>query len=105
MILAGLGGTPGTVSAIRQLLALGADPTLTDVEGWNCFHWAGFHGSLSAAKELCSSLETAIDLLQVTDKEGNTPAETAVKEGNSTVADHYKSILGSSVPTDSKKDK
>lgn len=97
MILSGL-ATPGTQSAIRQVMALGADVKKTDVEGWNCLHWAGFHGSVTAAKEL--STETA--LLSVKDKEGNTPAETARKEGNIVVAEIFEKAFSE---MDTKKDK
>jgi hypothetical protein len=97
MILSGL-GSPATQSAIRQVLALGADAAMTDVEGWNCLHWAGFHGSTTAAKELAT--ETA--LLSVKDKEGNTPAETARKEGNVAVAEIFENAYSVS---DTKKDK
>ena len=97
MILAGLKST-ATPSAIRNVLALGADVTMTDVEGWNCLHWAGFHGSILAAKELC----TETDLLNMTDKEGNTPSATARKEGNTSVAEIFDSAY---VKKDKKKEK
>jgi hypothetical protein len=51
MILSGL-NAKGTASAIRQVKELGGDPAITDAEGWNCLHWAAFHGSIEAAKEL-----------------------------------------------------
>lgn len=104
MILSGLGAAPGTASAIRHVLGLGADVAMTDVEGWNCYHWAGFHGSIIAAKELLSLTDSIPQLLSVKDKEGNTPAETARKEGNTAVADLYEAALLSS-KNDTKKDK
>jgi Phosphate transport (Pho88) len=97
MILSGI-GSETSKSAIRQVLALGADVTMTDVEGWNCLHWAGFHRSIIAAKEL----STQSALLLVKDKEGHTPAETARKEGNNAVAEILEQALTES---DTKKDK
>ena len=81
MILSGLGAVKGTASAIRQAINLGANPAVTDKEGWNALHWAAFHGSPQAAKELVKD----ITLLEATDKEGITPLETAKKENNTEV--------------------
>jgi len=89
MILAGLGAS-GTTSAIRTLKELGADPAITDKEGWNALHWAAFHGSLTAAMELKSERE----LLLVKDKDGNTPVDTARKENNHSIADTFEAALG-----------
>ena len=83
MILAGL-NCPGAVAAIQNVVhELEADVNITDKDGWNCLHWAAFHGSLSAATELrdCTAC------LKVKDKEGKTPSETARSEGNTDVAD------------------
>jgi ankyrin repeat protein len=82
MILCGL-GAKGTVSAIRQVKELGGDPFLLDVEGWNALHWAAFHGSLEAAKALGEDVDK---LGAVTDKEGKTPLDHAMAEGNDAVA-------------------
>ena len=81
MILAGLGQVKGTASAIRQALKLGANAAISDKEGWNALHWAAFHGSPEAAKELAKDKS----LLETTDKEGITPLETAKKEKNEDV--------------------
>lgn len=83
MILSGLGAVKGTASAIRQAMQLGANPAITDKDGWNAMHWAGFHGNPDAARELCKA---DVSLLDVTDKEGLTPIETAKKENNNEVA-------------------
>ena len=88
MILAGL-CVPDCVSSIQKLRQLGADPALVDKEGWTACHWAGFHGNLEAAKELCTDIEQ----LSVKDKEGNTPIETARKEKNEEVAKLYQAAL------------
>lgn len=82
MILCGL-GAKGTASAIRQVKELGGDPFLLDVEGWNALHWAAFHGSLEAAKALGEDVDK---LGAVTDKEGKTPLDHAMAEGNDAVA-------------------
>jgi hypothetical protein len=81
MILSGL-QAKGTVSAIRQVKEMGGNPAIVDVEGWNALHWAGFHGSVEAAKELVK--DTA--LLSVKDKEGKLPLDMAKAEGNEDVA-------------------
>jgi len=81
MILSGL-NAKGTVSAIRQLKDLGGNPAIVDAEGWNALHWAAFHGSVDAAKELVKDAA----LLSVVDKEGKLPLEMAKAEGNDDVA-------------------
>ncbi|CAB9503739.1 Phosphate transport (Pho88) [Seminavis robusta] len=81
MVLAGLGAVKGTASAIRQAIQLGANPAMTDKEGWSALHWAAFHGSPEAARELVKD----ISLLDATDKEGLTPLEIAKKENNNVV--------------------
>ena len=81
MILAGL-NAKGTASAIRQVKELGGNPATVDVEGWNSLHWAAFHGSIEAAKELVNDPA----LLWVKDKEGKIPLDMARAEGNDDVA-------------------
>jgi ankyrin repeat protein len=81
MILSGL-NAKGTTSAMRQVQELGGNPAIVDVEGWNSLHWAAFHGSVEAAKEL-SKVTT---LLSVKDKEGKLPLQMAKAEGNEDVA-------------------
>jgi ankyrin repeat protein len=88
MILAGL-GAKGSVSAIRAVREMGADPAVVDKEGWTALHWAAFHGCLPAAQEL--SNETAI--LSIRNKEGHTPIETARQEKNESVAAVYEKAL------------
>jgi Phosphate transport (Pho88) len=90
MLLSGLGGVSGTTTAIRHVWhELGADAALTDKEGWNAAHWAAFHGSIDAAKELRKDTS----LLMVKDKEGNTPIETAKNEKNDQVASLFEEAL------------
>jgi hypothetical protein len=89
MVLAGI-GAKGTASAIRQVQELGGNPAVVDKEGWNALHWAAFHGSVEAAKELRKETK----LLTVKDKEGQTPVDSARKEGNNEVADIFEQALG-----------
>jgi ankyrin repeat protein len=89
MVLSGI-GAKGTAGAIRQVQELGGNPAVVDKEGWNALHWAAFHGSVEAAKEL----RKATYLLTVKDKEGQTPVDSARKEGNNEVADIFEKALG-----------
>lgn len=97
MILAGLSGVAGTASAIRQVQALGGNCAIVDKEGWTPLHWAAFHGSVEAAKEL---VKKESNKLKILDKEGHTPLDMARKEKNDNVAAVYEEALG-----DTKKDK
>lgn len=81
MIVSGL-NAKGVSSAIRQLKELGANPAIVDAEGWNSLHWAAFHGSVDAARELVKD----DFLLSVKDKEGKVPLDMAKSEGNTEVA-------------------
>lgn len=87
MVLAGL-NAKGTGSAIRQVKELGGNPAIVDVEGWNALHWAAFHGSLDAAKELVKDSV----LLTTKDKEGKLPLDMAKSEGNEDVAQFLESL-------------
>ena len=81
MIVSGL-NCPGVADAIRELRTkYKADVTLTDKDGWTALHWAAFHNSEIAAKELRN--EAA--LLTVKDNDGKTPFETAKAEGNNDI--------------------
>lgn len=81
MILSGLNAA-GVRNAIRQLIEIGGDPRVVDGEGWNSLHWAAFHGSLEAAKELVKDES----LMAVNDKDGKVPLDMAKSEGNTDVA-------------------
>lgn len=83
MIVAGLANINGTADAIKKLVELGADPAITDKEGWNALHWAAFHGNFDAAKELMKNNE---DCMKIKDKDGYTPSEIAKKEGNDAIS-------------------
>lgn len=88
MIMSGLGAKK-VVGAMRQMKALGADPSLVDKEGWNALHWAAFHGSAAAAKVLLDTDDfdvLAKGLHNVADKEGKTAITLAQDEGNDDVA-------------------
>jgi hypothetical protein len=83
MVMAAI-GVKSTTSAMRQMKELGADPSITDNEGWNALHWAAFHGSLDGAMFLLSKNGfNAAHLHTVKDKEGNVPLDHA-KSGNHT---------------------
>lgn len=97
MVLAGLQGVQGIPSAIRQLQSLGANSAVVDKEGWTPLHWAAFHGSVEAAKEL---VKKESKLLSIKDNDGHTPLEIAKKEKNDNVAAVYEEALG-----ETKKDK
>ena len=95
MILSGLTNTKAKTSiasAIKQVIALGGNPSITDGEGWNALHWAAFHGSVKAAKEL---YEYDGGLLEVTDKEGKLPLEMAKQEDNKDVAVYLEEVTAS----------
>jgi len=94
MILSGL-NAKGTVSAIRQVQELGGNPAITDAEGWNALHWAAFHGSIEAARELVKDSS----LISVKDKEGKMPLEMAKAEGNDDVAKFLETLIESSTPS------
>eukprot|EP00567_Pseudictyota_dubia_P016130 CAMPEP_0197436172 /NCGR_PEP_ID=MMETSP1175-20131217/3644_1 /TAXON_ID=1003142 /ORGANISM="Triceratium dubium, Strain CCMP147" /LENGTH=350 /DNA_ID=CAMNT_0042965397 /DNA_START=247 /DNA_END=1299 /DNA_ORIENTATION=+ len=82
-------GVKQTTSAMRQMKSLGADPAITDGEGWNALHWAAFHGSVDGAKFLVSETGYGginLGLDEVTDKDGKTALEHAKAEGNDAVA-------------------
>jgi len=81
MIVSGLNAA-GVRDAIRQLIEIGGDPRIVDGEGWNSLHWAAFHGSLAAAKELVKDES----LISVKDNEGKVPLDMAKSEGNTDVA-------------------
>lgn len=97
MILSGL-NAKGTVSAIKQVREMGGNPAIVDMEGWNALHWAAFHGSVDAAKELVTK-DAA--LLSVKDKEGKVPLDMAKAEGNDDVA----KFLETCEPTDTETSK
>lgn len=88
MIMAAI-GVKQTTSAMKQMKALGADPAITDEEGWNALHWTGFHGGVDGAKFLVSESGYScikLGLHKVTDKDGKTALEHAKAEGNDAVA-------------------
>ena len=90
MILSGLASSDGTVEAIKAVIALGGNPSIKDAEGWNSLHWAAFHGSIKAAKELYEYDST---LSEVKDNEGKLPLEIAQQEGNNDVAKYLEEAI------------
>ena len=65
---------------VQQVLALGADPKLTDDEGWTALHWATFHTSVSGVRTLCEFGDGTKALLEVTDDSGETALDLGRKE-------------------------
>lgn len=89
MVLSGLASSDGTAEAIQAVVALGGNPSIKDMEGWNSLHWAAFHGSHKAAKVL---YEYDATLLDVKDKEGKIPLEMAKQEGNKEVEKYLEEV-------------
>lgn len=88
MIMAAI-GVKETAVVLEKMKSLGANPGISDEEGWNALHWAAFHSSVDGAKFLLSSSGfdgLSIGLHLVKDKEGKTPLEHACAEGNMDVA-------------------
>lgn len=82
MLMSGL-GAKNSSKAIQKMKELGADPYLTDEEGWNAVHWAAFHGSVDSIKALDESFDAATNGLHlVKDKEGKIALDHAKNEGN-----------------------
>lgn len=65
--------------AVRRAMALGADTSLTDKQGWNALHWAGLGGSIDCAKLL---VRHNIDLLFEKTEDEETPQDIACKWGH-----------------------
>jgi ankyrin repeat protein len=78
---------------------LGGNTAITDKDGWTAMHWAAFHGSTEAAKELVK-LDESSKLLSVKDRDGKTPLELAMSEKNDSVVAVFETALG-----ETKKDK
>lgn len=88
MIIAAI-GVKETVDVLEKLKTLGANPGVSDGEGWNALHWAAFHSSVDGAKFLlCASGfdGVSIGLHLEKDKEGKTPLDLATDENNFDVA-------------------
>ncbi len=85
MVMAAI-GCPKVEDAMKKLKSLGANPSITDGEGWNALHWAAFHGSASGAKILLDVFAgISAGLHTVEDKEGKTALQHAKDEGNDAV--------------------
>lgn len=80
MIMSAVGVTE-TKSAILRMKKLGANPAITDKDGWNALHWASFHGSISGVKALLEEFGN-LNLNEVNDKEGLSPLDHAKAEKN-----------------------
>ena len=91
MILAAI-KVPETEANMRKLKALGANPKITDSEGWNALHWTAYHGSVEGARYLVSKDGFAVttdkggNLHKAKDKDGKNPVEHAIAGGYDDVA-------------------
>ena len=71
---------------VHKILALGADASATDDEGWTALHWAAYHGNLSGATALCSYAASSgggsaeKSLVHLKDLEGKTALDLAKEE-------------------------
>jgi hypothetical protein len=62
-----------------------ANVRATDTDGWNCFHWAMFHGHRAAIPQLVQSIQDVTlveECCRVLDGDGKTPLDIARIEGN-----------------------
>jgi len=100
MILSGLTNSDGTVEAIKAVVALGGNPSIKDGEGWNSLHWAAFHGSLKAAKEL---YEYDASLSDVKDNDGKLPLEIAKQEENNDVSKYLEEAIAATASASASK--
>lgn len=98
MIMAGL-GVKDTSAALKKMKELGADPHLTDEEGWTAMHWSAFHGCAEAAEFILSPDGFdghQIGMHEKTDKEGMTATDHAEKENNEDVVEVIHGLNASS---------
>ena len=86
MLLAAI-KVPETEANLRKLKSLGANPKITDNEGWNALHWSAYHGSAEGARYLVSkggfaaTTDKGGNLHKAKDKDGKVPAEHAKAGG------------------------
>jgi len=84
MIMASI-GVEDTHDGMAKMKELGADPSITDKEGWNALHWAAFHGSAKGAEFLMKEF-AGKGLEDAKDKDGKLPLTHAKAEKNDDVA-------------------
>ena len=67
---------------VRKVLALGADPTICDDEGWTALHWATYHTNVSGVTTLCDVVAGSLckKMLESTDDAGETALDLARRE-------------------------
>lgn len=89
MVMSGL-GIKDVAEYLEKMKELGADPTITDAEGWNALHWSAFHGSADAARYILSKKGfdgISIGLHTATDNENMNALAHAEAEKNLDVRD------------------
>lgn len=94
MIMAAI-GVKETKSAVLRMKKLGANPAITDKDGWNALHWASFHGSLDGVKVLLEEYGN-LNLNDVSDKDGLSPLDHAKAESNHEIVKLLESITSES---------
>jgi len=98
MIIAAI-KVPETAANMKLMKERGADPAITDSEGWNALHWAAYHGSTEGALYLVSKDGYAVttdkggNLHKAKDNDGKDPLEHAKAGGFDGVSDAIKRSL------------
>jgi Phosphate transport (Pho88) len=77
--------TTSTAAIDTLISTYQANVQATDTDGWNCFHWAMFHGHRAAIPQLVQSIPDVTvveECCRVLDGDGKTPLDIARQEGN-----------------------
>jgi Phosphate transport (Pho88) len=77
--------TTSTAAIDTLITTYRANVRATDTDGWNCFHWAMFHGHRAAIPQLVQSIPDVTvveECCRVLDGDGKTPLDIARQEGN-----------------------
>jgi hypothetical protein len=98
---------------VSRLLEMGADPALTDAEGWTALHWAAHHGIPAAISAIAAthgvpassspapglkralmrgSVADLLALLNAEDVKGKTPLQVAREASNSKTVDNLEAL-------------
>jgi len=91
MVMASI-NVKNSIDALADMKKMGADPTISDEEGWNALHWAAFHGCVEGVKFLLKEY-AGKGLENAKDKEGKVPLDHAKAEDNPDVVKAIEQIL------------